>query len=56
MIRRRKLRRAVGAVLIVAGGILMWAAASPVAGALLFGAAAVLELLGMWLERPGGQG
>lgn len=53
MIRNRKIRRAVGAALIVLGGILMWAAASPLEGSLLFAAAIALEAAGIALERRG---
>ena len=51
MIRNRKARRALGIALIALGAILMWAATSPVAGSLLFGAAIALEIAGIALEH-----
>jgi len=51
MIRNRTARRALGLALIVLGGILMWAATSPVLGGVLFAAAIALEAAGIWLEH-----
>jgi len=51
MIRNRRLRRTLGAVLIVLGAVLMWAAATPLEGSLLILAAIVLEVAGIRLER-----
>ena len=51
MIRKRKARRAFGFALIVLGGILMWAAASPIAGSVVFALAIALEAAGITLER-----
>ena len=57
MITRTKLRRAVGAVLVIAGAILMWMAPGPTftslsgAGLTLLLAGIGLELVGIALER-----
>ena len=57
MITRTKLRRAIGAVLVVAGALLMWMAPGPIftslsgAGLVLLLAGIVLELVGITLER-----
>ncbi len=51
MAHHRAARRAFGFVLIVLGGILMWAAASPIAGSVLFALAIALEAAGIALER-----
>ena len=57
MITRTKLRRAVGAVLVVAGALLMWMAPGPIftslsgAGLALLVAGIALELVGTALER-----
>lgn len=51
MAQHRTARRAFGFALIVLGGILMWAAASPVAGSILFALAIALEAAGFALER-----
>ena len=57
MLRRTKLRRTVGLILVVTGGILMWLAPAPAfgarsaAGAVLLAAGIVLELIGIALER-----
>jgi drug/metabolite transporter (DMT)-like permease len=57
VITRTKLRRAVGAVLVIAGAILMWMAPGstftslPGAGLTLLLAGIVLELVGIGLER-----
>ena len=57
MITRTKLRRAIGAVLVVAGALLMWMAPGPVfaslsgAGLALLVAGIALELVGITLER-----
>ena len=54
MIRQRNTRRLIGFGLAVVGAILMWAAASPVWGGLVFLAALGIEALGIHLEhRPG---
>ena len=57
MLRRTKLRRTVGVILVIAGALLMWLAPAPafdarsVAGAVLLMAGIVLELIGIALER-----
>jgi uncharacterized membrane protein HdeD (DUF308 family) len=63
MLRRRKLRRSFGIILVIAGAVLMWLAPAStfgvrsVAGAVLLVAGIVLELVGIALEhRNGGSG
>lgn len=51
MIRNRRVRRAIAAVLIVAGGALMLLAPSVGPGLIAFGAGVLLELVGWALER-----
>ena len=57
MLRRTKLRRAVGAVLIVTGAVLMWLAPETAfstpsgTGAALLIAGVVIELVGIALEH-----
>lgn len=57
MIKRKGLRRALGAVLVMAGGLLMWLAPGPTfgtqsgAGLALLMAGVVLELVGIKLEH-----
>ena len=57
VITRTKLRRAIGAVLVIAGAVLMWMAPGPTftslsgAGLALLLAGIVLELVGIALER-----
>lgn len=63
MLRRRKMRRAIGAILVVAGALLMLLAPESTfgvrsgTGLLLLVAGIVLELAGIALERrpPGGR-
>lgn len=50
MLAKRFNRRVIGAILIVAGAALMWSAASPIGGAILFALAVVLEVIGIRLE------
>lgn len=50
MLAKRFNRRVFGAILIVAGGALMWSAASPIGGAILFAVAVALEVIGIRLE------
>ena len=52
MIRNRPVRRAIGAVLVVAGGLLMWFATDARAGITLLVLGVALELLGIALEHP----
>ncbi len=51
MIRNQRIRRAVAAIMIVLGAILMFLAAEPWPGALLFVLGILLELAGIALER-----
>ncbi len=51
MIRRRNTRRLLGVVLVVIGALLMWAAASPVWGGVVFLSAIVIEAIGIRLEH-----
>jgi hypothetical protein len=51
MIRTRKYRRTVGALLIVGGAVLMWLAPESLAGAVLLAVAIGLEVAGLRLER-----
>jgi hypothetical protein len=57
MLRRTKLRRTVGFILVVTGALLMWLAPAPAfdarsaAGAVLLATGIVLELIGIALER-----
>lgn len=53
MIRNRRLRRAIAAVLIVLGGGLMLLAPSVGPGLLAFGCGVLLELVGLAMERRG---
>ena len=63
MLRRKKLRRSIGAILVVAGALLMLLAPESTfgvrsgTGLLLLAAGIVLELAGIALERrsPGGK-
>ena len=56
MLRRTKLRRSVGVVLVIAGALLMWLAPETTfvrsgAGIILLATGIVLELIGIALER-----
>lgn len=51
MIRNKRLRRAAGAVLVVAGGVLIWLAPEVMAGVILLAAGIALEIAGITLER-----
>jgi drug/metabolite transporter (DMT)-like permease len=57
LIKRTRLRRAIGAVLVIVGALLMWMAPGPTftslsgAGLTLLLAGIVLELVGIALER-----
>lgn len=59
MLRRRRLRRAIGAVLVIAGGALMWLAPASafvslsVVGGVLLLVGVGLEILGIALEHYG---
>jgi membrane-bound ClpP family serine protease len=54
MIRKRNTRRLVGLALVVLGAVLMWAAANPVWGGVVFLAAIVIEIVGIRLEHREG--
>ena len=60
MLRHTKLRRTIGAMLVVAGALLMWLAPGPTftttsgAGLGLLVAGILLELIGIALERRAG--
>ena len=57
MLRRTKLRRTIGVILVITGALLMWLApastfgARSVAGAVLLATGIVLELIGIALEH-----
>ena len=51
MIRNRPVRRAIGAVLLVVGGIFMWLAPESRAGLTLLVLGVALEVLGIALEH-----
>jgi uncharacterized membrane protein YccC len=52
MLRKRALRRSVGAALVVAGGLFMWLAPEEsTAGLVLLAAAVALEIAGLALEH-----
>ncbi len=51
MIRNQRIRRIIAAIMIVLGAVLMFLAAEPWPGALLFALGILLELAGITLER-----
>jgi hypothetical protein len=51
MIRNRPVRRTIGAILVVGGGLLMWFAPDSRAGLTLLVLGVALELLGIALEH-----
>ncbi len=51
MIRKRGTRRLLGVTLVVIGALLMWSAASPVWGGVVFIVAIAIEALGIHLEH-----
>jgi hypothetical protein len=51
LIKNKRARRAVGGVLIVAGGCLMWLAPEVLAGVILLAAGIGLEVIGIMLEH-----
>lgn len=55
MLRKRKLRRAMGALLVLAGALLMWLAPESLSGAVLLAAGIALEAIGLGLEHRAGQ-
>jgi hypothetical protein len=48
---RRTLRRIVGGILVVAGGLMMWLSTEALLGVALLAAGIVLEIVGITLER-----
>lgn len=61
MLRHTKLRRTVGALLVIAGALLMWLAPEPIftttsgAGLALLVAGILLELIGIAVEHRAGR-
>lgn len=53
--KNRKLRRIVGAVLVAAGGLLLWLAPEAEAGIALLAAGIALEAIGIALEHRDAQ-
>ncbi len=57
MLRQKRLRRATGALLVIAGGLLMWLAPGPtfsslsIAGLAFLLAGILLEVIGIFLEH-----
>jgi uncharacterized membrane protein HdeD (DUF308 family) len=57
MLKTKKTRRTVGAILVVAGGLLMWSApqstfgALSITGLMLMAAGIILEIVGISLEH-----
>jgi hypothetical protein len=52
MLKHKRARRALGATMVVVGGLLMWLAPDSIFGGMLLGAALILEMAGFALERP----
>ena len=48
---RRTLRRIVGGILVVAGGLMMWLSTEALLGVALLAAGIILEIVGITLER-----
>ena len=55
LLKNRRLRRRMGFVLVVAGGILMWLAPEVEVGIALLAAGVLLEIAGIALERRDGR-
>jgi hypothetical protein len=55
LIKHKRLRRALGAVLVVVGGVLMWLASEVWSGAVLLAAGIALEIAGIALEHRNGR-
>ena len=53
--RNKRLRRATGLMLVVAGGLLMWLAPEVGAGVIVLAAGILLEVIGITLERRDGR-
>lgn len=54
-LKRKSMRRTVGAMLLLAGGLLMWLAPEHPVGLILFVAAVLLEIAGITLEHRDGR-
>lgn len=54
-IKNKRLRRPIGAALVVAGGLLMWLSPEVLLGAFMFATGVALEGIGIWLEHGQGQ-
>jgi hypothetical protein len=55
LIKHKRLRRALGAVLVFVGGVLMWLAPEVWSGAVLLAAGIALEIAGIALEHRNGR-
>ena len=55
LIKHKSLRRALGALLVFAGAVLMWLAPEVWSGVLLLAAGIALEIAGIALEHRNGQ-
>lgn len=51
LLKNRRLRRSMGFVLVITGGILMWLAPEVEVGVALLAAGILLEIVGIALER-----
>jgi hypothetical protein len=49
--KNKRLRRYLGAALVVTGGLLMWFAPEVGVGVFVLAAGIVIEVIGIWLER-----
>lgn len=54
LIKNKRVRRGIGLVLVVAGGLLMWLAPEVGVGVFLLAAGVLLEIIGIALEQRGG--
>ncbi len=54
LIKNKRVRRGIGLVLVVAGGLLMWFAPEVGAGVFLLAAGVLLEIVGIALEQRDG--
>jgi len=56
LIKNKRMRRGIGLVLVVAGGLLMWLAPEEAGvGVFLLGAGVLLEIVGITLEHRDGR-
>ncbi len=51
LFKNKRLRRYLGAALVVTGGLLMWFAPEVGVGVFVLAAGIVIEVIGIWLER-----